>query len=320
MARTQLHLEHLFRRGGFGASPGELAALGDMSMSQGISYLVNYEDQPDDVDSKIGQPELPQRGRARRSRRPTPSSRTRGSGGCSAWCTRSGRSRRRWRSSGTTTSPPPTARSPAPSAAVQATKMMALKDGRAAGPPRPAGDLPRLRARQLSRPADRGGQGPGDAGVAGRPPEHAAAPAGELRPRDHGALHLRHRQLHRRGRLRRGPRVHRLEPAAREPRRRRRELLRVPVHRQQPRHHARRRSRFAIYGERLEDHSCACGGRRHAGRRRLHHGAGHPPEDGRAPGAQAVALLRHRCVRSGSATSCAAPPASTWRTRRGSSR
>jgi uncharacterized protein (DUF1800 family) len=56
MARTQLHLEHLFRRGGFGASPGELAALGDMSMSQGISYLLNYEDQPDDVDSKIGQP------------------------------------------------------------------------------------------------------------------------------------------------------------------------------------------------------------------------------------------------------------------------
>jgi uncharacterized protein (DUF1800 family) len=56
MARTQLHLEHLFRRGGFGASPGELAALGNMSMSQGISYLLNYEDQPDDVDSKIGQP------------------------------------------------------------------------------------------------------------------------------------------------------------------------------------------------------------------------------------------------------------------------
>ena len=56
MARTQLHLEHLLRRGGFGASPSELAALGDMSMSQGISYLLNYEDRPDDVDSKIGQP------------------------------------------------------------------------------------------------------------------------------------------------------------------------------------------------------------------------------------------------------------------------
>src|SRR5687767_1793345 len=56
MARTQLHLEHLFRRGGFGASPGELAALGNMSMSQGISYLLDYAEQPDDVDSKIGQP------------------------------------------------------------------------------------------------------------------------------------------------------------------------------------------------------------------------------------------------------------------------
>jgi uncharacterized protein (DUF1800 family) len=56
MARTQLHLEHLLRRGGFGASPSELAALGNMSMSQGISHLVNYEDRPDDVDSKIGLP------------------------------------------------------------------------------------------------------------------------------------------------------------------------------------------------------------------------------------------------------------------------
>ena len=56
MARTQLHLEHLLRRGGFGASPSELAALGDMSMSQGISHLVNYKDRPGDVDSKIGLP------------------------------------------------------------------------------------------------------------------------------------------------------------------------------------------------------------------------------------------------------------------------
>ena len=45
--------------------------------------------------------------------------------------------------------------------------------------------------------------------------EHAAAPAGELRPRDHGALHVRDRPLHRGGRVCRGPRVHRLEPAAR---------------------------------------------------------------------------------------------------------
>ena len=52
--------------------------------------------------------------------RPTPASRTRASAGCSAWCTRSGRSRRRWRSSGTTTSPPPTARWPAGSAGCRA--------------------------------------------------------------------------------------------------------------------------------------------------------------------------------------------------------
>ncbi len=84
----------------------------------------------------------------------------------------------------------------------------------AAGPARPAGDLSRLRAGQLSRSPDRSGQGPGDAGVAGWPPEHAAAAAGELRPRDHGAVHVRHRQLHGGGRVCRGPRVHRMEPAA----------------------------------------------------------------------------------------------------------
>ena len=49
---------------------------------------------------------------SRRSRTST----TRGSAGCSGWCTPSGRCRRRWRSSGTTTSPPATPRSPARSA------------------------------------------------------------------------------------------------------------------------------------------------------------------------------------------------------------
>ena len=39
------------------------------------------------------------------------------------------------------------------------------------------------------------------------------AAAGELRPRDHGAVHDGRRQLHRTGRLRRRARVHRLEPA-----------------------------------------------------------------------------------------------------------
>ncbi len=54
MARTQLHLEHLLRRAGFGASPLDLGALDGMSMSQGIDYVINYQEQPDDVDSMIG--------------------------------------------------------------------------------------------------------------------------------------------------------------------------------------------------------------------------------------------------------------------------
>ena len=51
--------------------------------------------------------------------------------------------------------------------------------------------------------------------LARQPAEHADAAAGELRPRDHGAVHHRHRQLHRAGRLRRGARVHRLQLADR---------------------------------------------------------------------------------------------------------
>jgi uncharacterized protein (DUF1800 family) len=56
MARNQLHLEHLWRRAGFGASQAELTSLGDLSMLEGVSRLINYQDIPDDVDSKIGQP------------------------------------------------------------------------------------------------------------------------------------------------------------------------------------------------------------------------------------------------------------------------
>ena len=54
-----------------------------------------------------------------------------------------------------------------------------------------------------------------------------AAAAGELRPRDHGAVHVRRRQLHRAGRVRRRPRVHRLEPARR--RDRRSPTIRTPI-------------------------------------------------------------------------------------------
>ena len=74
--------------------------------------------------------------------------------------------------------------------------------------------------------------------------EHAAAAAGELRPRDHGAVHVRRRQLHRAGRVRRGARVHRLEPARSSAARRRSEqLLRVRLQRRTSTTRRRRRSR-----------------------------------------------------------------------------
>ena len=56
MARGRTGIEHLLRRAGFGASPADLAAFEDMSMSDVLDYLLDYEDQPDDVDSKIGNP------------------------------------------------------------------------------------------------------------------------------------------------------------------------------------------------------------------------------------------------------------------------
>jgi uncharacterized protein (DUF1800 family) len=54
MARSRPGIEHLLRRAGFGASPEELESFEDMSTFQLLDYLLDYEAQPDDVDSKIG--------------------------------------------------------------------------------------------------------------------------------------------------------------------------------------------------------------------------------------------------------------------------
>jgi len=48
-------IEHLLRRAGFGARADELALFRNMTTSQAVDYLVNYEQVPDDVDSHIGQ-------------------------------------------------------------------------------------------------------------------------------------------------------------------------------------------------------------------------------------------------------------------------
>jgi len=56
MARGRTGIEHLLRRAGFGASPGELASFDGMSMSDVVDYLLDFENQPDDVDTNIGNP------------------------------------------------------------------------------------------------------------------------------------------------------------------------------------------------------------------------------------------------------------------------
>ena len=48
-------IEHLLRRAGFGARPDEIDTYRALSLTGAISRLINYEQIPDDVDSKIGQ-------------------------------------------------------------------------------------------------------------------------------------------------------------------------------------------------------------------------------------------------------------------------
>ena len=50
-------LDHLFRRAGFGASASDLQAVAGMSYAAAVDYFVDYDKQPDDVDSKIGLPD-----------------------------------------------------------------------------------------------------------------------------------------------------------------------------------------------------------------------------------------------------------------------
>jgi uncharacterized protein (DUF1800 family) len=47
-------LDHLFRRAGFGASSADLQAVAGMSYDAAVDYFLNFDRQPDDVDSKIG--------------------------------------------------------------------------------------------------------------------------------------------------------------------------------------------------------------------------------------------------------------------------
>ena len=184
-----------------------------MSPTAAVAYLVDYEGRPDDVDARIGRPdhaqvdhERPLRARHRHRRRapaldvphdPHAAPAAGEDGAVLAQPLRhrlqqAGRRLRR-------------------DAGGQDARAQARRAARAAGTDRA---VPPVRARQLPRPPGAGGAGSRDAGVARRQEQHQGEAAGELRPRDHGAVHGRRRPLHRAGRLRRGACVHRLEPAA----------------------------------------------------------------------------------------------------------
>ena len=57
MRSGDANLDHLFRRAGFGASAADLQAVAGMSYASVVDYFLDFEKQPDDVDSKIGLPE-----------------------------------------------------------------------------------------------------------------------------------------------------------------------------------------------------------------------------------------------------------------------
>jgi uncharacterized protein (DUF1800 family) len=56
MARGELGVEHLLRRAGFGASQDDLNAFENLSTTEVLQRLLDYEQQPDDTDSKMGDP------------------------------------------------------------------------------------------------------------------------------------------------------------------------------------------------------------------------------------------------------------------------
>jgi uncharacterized protein (DUF1800 family) len=57
MAPLDPDTQHLLRRAGFGASAADVETFSRMSPGAAVSYLVDYEGRPDDVDARIGRPD-----------------------------------------------------------------------------------------------------------------------------------------------------------------------------------------------------------------------------------------------------------------------
>ena len=88
-------IEHLLRRAGFGARPDELDAYRAQSFNGAVTRLLEYERHPRRRRRQDRQAGLRRHDDARRFSPQTEHRPTRGSDGCSGWCTPTGRSRRR---------------------------------------------------------------------------------------------------------------------------------------------------------------------------------------------------------------------------------
>jgi uncharacterized protein (DUF1800 family) len=57
MAQLSPEIDHLLRRTGFGVSAVDADIFREMSPNEAVSYVVDYEGRPDDVDARIGRPD-----------------------------------------------------------------------------------------------------------------------------------------------------------------------------------------------------------------------------------------------------------------------
>jgi len=57
MSQLNPEIDHLLRRAAFGASPADVETFRNMSFSDAVAHLVDYEGRPDDVDARIGRPD-----------------------------------------------------------------------------------------------------------------------------------------------------------------------------------------------------------------------------------------------------------------------
>ena len=167
MARGELGVEHLLRRAGFGASQDDLKQFEGTSVSGVLQQLLDYESQPDDVDTKIGMPgyAFDQSGQGLLSKPehracppavavPDASFEAAAPGEDGAFLAQPLRDRLQKIAGG--------------SAMRRRPRCWRSRPGELPGP-RGQLELFRRRAGQLSRSADRGCQGSGDAGLARRP-------------------------------------------------------------------------------------------------------------------------------------------------------